>query len=133
MHDQFVWGLRDGSNRQALKLMLRRDPTLSFEAIRKEALALEMDIPEVGACSVECMAIGRSGPSPASRSATPVDSSLAPGRTPMADWKQELREEIMKEVKEQMGELSKNLLSEMHANHLSGPSPHRERASSDGA
>lgn len=93
MRDQFISGLRDGHLRQALKLQLRRDEAATFEDIRKEALALEMDQVEPGAPATDCLAA----------SATPREPD------PPVDWKRELREELMKEVKEQMSELSRTL------------------------
>ena len=38
--DQFLFGLRDGPVRQALKLQLRQNPEMAFEDVRNEALAL---------------------------------------------------------------------------------------------
>lgn len=110
--DQFIMGLRDGPIRQTLKLQLRRDPTLTFEAVRKEALALEMDQLEA-----DCMTV----------------SSTALNPVPVADWKRELREEIMKDVKEQMSELSRTLLAELRDTRHLGPPLARERSHSDGA
>lgn len=100
MRDQFILELQDGPIRQVLKLQLRRDPALTFEVVRTESLALERDTREAGE-PTDCMAVSSMCP--------------APDPTPTTDWKRELRKEIMKEVKEQMGELSKSLLSELRA------------------
>ncbi|XP_063078355.1 uncharacterized protein LOC134468350 isoform X2 [Engraulis encrasicolus] len=117
LRDQFILGLRDGQLKQTLKLQLRGNATLKFEDIQKEALALEMDQVEPDAHATDCFAA----------SATPRDS------TPMADWKKELREEIMKDVKEQMSHLSKTLLDELRGPPSRGLQPPRERSYSDGS
>lgn len=117
LRDQFILGLRDGQLKQTLKLQLRGNAALKFEDIQKEALALEMDQVEPDAHATDCFAA----------SATPRDS------TPMADWKKELREEIMKDVKEQMSHLSKTLLDELRGPPSRGLQPPRERSYSDGS
>ncbi|XP_062403243.1 uncharacterized protein LOC134093673 [Sardina pilchardus] len=85
-------GLREGPICQTLKAQLRRDPALTFEAARKEALALEEDRAQEDDLP-SCMVV--------------QNSEAAAATTPTVDWKQELRAEIMKDVKEQMTQLSK--------------------------
>lgn len=96
MRDQFLLGLQEGPIRQSLRRQLRQDSALTFEDLRREALALERDHAEVVDSSV-CMA--------ASGASVPVP----PGSS---DWKQVLRAEFMKDVREEMAELSKTLLEE---------------------
>ncbi len=55
LRDQFLLGLREGPVRQSLRVQLRRDPELTFEDLRREALALELDHAEMADPSV-CMA-----------------------------------------------------------------------------
>lgn len=116
LRDQFLLGLQDGPIRQSLRLQLRRDPALTFEDLRKETLALELD--HSGANDQPtCMA--------ASSTPTPAPSTAV-------DWKQELRAEIMRDVKEQMAELSKTLLQELRQGRPANLSFPRERSYSDG-
>lgn len=72
-------------------------PSISFEAIRKEALALEQDQLDTREQPV-CLA---------------ANTTSAPTLDGATDWKQELRVEIMQEVKGQMAELSRTLLDEL--------------------
>lgn len=57
-------------------------------------------------------------------------SSMAPNPGTTADWKRELWEEIMKDVKDQMSELT--LLAEFHVHLSASLQPPRERSFSDG-
>lgn len=116
MRDQFLLGLREGPVRQSLRVQLRRDPELTFEDLRREALALESDYAETADSSVCMAASGRS-------------DSTSSG---LSDWKQTLRAELMKDVREQMTELSKTLLEEFRREQ-SDPLPMpRELSYSDG-
>lgn len=117
LRDQFLMGLQDGPIRQGLRLQLHENPDLTFEDIRKEALALELDQLET-AEQPTCMA---------------TNSASAPTPPPVVNWKQELRAEIMKDVEEQMAELSKTLLDELRRSRPSGPPFPRERSYSEGA
>lgn len=116
LRDQFLLGLREGPVRQSLRVQLRRTPDLTFEELRQEALALERDHTE-GMDPPSCLAANAvSGPS------APVTS----------DWKHALREELKRDIREQMSELSKSVVEELRRERLhSLPSP-RERAYSDG-
>lgn len=115
MRDQFLLGLRDGPIRQCLKSQLRRDVNLTYEAIRKEALALELDQQETEAQPVSVAA-----------------SSTCPPTPSATDWKRELHAEIMKDVKAHMAELSKTILEEMRKNSPNNPPPFRGRSYSEG-
>lgn len=97
LRDQFLLGLREGPIRQSLCLQLHRDATLTFEDLRREALALEQDHVEAVDSSV-CMAA----------SGTSVPTSPGP-----SDWKQALRAELLKDVRKQMAYSSKTLLEEL--------------------
>lgn len=124
MRDQFLMGLRDGPIRQTLKAQSRRDPALTFEAARQEALALEDD--RGGEDDVpSCMGVRNSE----AAAATPLTMPTAP----TVDWKHELRAEIMKDVKEQMAEMSKAILEELRAVRSMAPQPSRARAHSTGS
>ncbi|KAG1945839.1 interleukin-1 receptor accessory protein-like 1-A [Pimephales promelas] len=116
LRDQFVLGLRDGPVRQSIRLQLRRDPTLTFEALRQEALALEIDQGETTEPPV-CMA---------------ASSACAPIPSETTDWKQKLREELLSEVKGQMVELSKSLVEELRRGWPSDMPRARDRSYSDG-
>lgn len=117
MRDQFLLGLREGPIRQCLKTQLRRDARLTYEAIRKEALALELDQQETNEQPVNVAA----------------SSACAPVQPPTTDWKRELQAEIMKDVKQQMAELSKTLLEELRRSRPISPPPVRGRSASEGA
>ncbi|KAG1936037.1 interleukin-1 receptor accessory protein-like 1-A [Pimephales promelas] len=115
LRDQFVLGLREGPVRQGIRLQLRRDPTMTFEALRQEALALELDQGEVTRTPVCVAASSASGPAP-------VEPS---------DWKQKLRAELLEDVKGQMAELSRNLLGELRRGRVEGGAVGRERSYSE--
>lgn len=141
LRDQFVLGLRDGPIRQSIKLQLRRDPALTFEDLRQEALALEMDQGEAADPPV-CMAVGGAAPSSTGDWKQQLRAELledvkgqmcmAVGEAstpPTMDWKQKLRAELFEDVKGQMAELSKTLLEELRRGQLSG----RDRSYSEGS
>nr|XP_055048838.1 uncharacterized protein LOC129434029 [Misgurnus anguillicaudatus]XP_055048923.1 uncharacterized protein LOC129434029 [Misgurnus anguillicaudatus]XP_055048991.1 uncharacterized protein LOC129434029 [Misgurnus anguillicaudatus] len=96
LRDQFLLGMKEGPVRQSLRVQFRRDPGLTFEDLRKEALALEGDEVEVSETPV-CAAVNESVPTQPER----------------ADWKQALKAELLKDVREQMSELSSALLGEL--------------------
>jgi hypothetical protein len=116
LRDQFVLGLREGPVRQGIRIQLRRDSALSFEALRQEALALEADQGEIADPPV-CMA---------------ASSVCGPTLTELTDWKQRLRAELLEDVKGQMAELSKSLLDELRRGRSGGMPMARERSYSDG-
>ncbi|KAL2096391.1 hypothetical protein ACEWY4_008539 [Coilia grayii] len=109
MWDQFLLGLRDGPMRQCLKTQLRRDPALTYEAIWREALTLELDQQEADEQSIGV--------------AVATSSACAPTPSSATDWKRELHTEIMKDVKAQMAELSRTLLEELRWRRSSSPPP----------
>lgn len=116
LRDQFVLGLREGPVRQGIRLQLRRDSALSFEALRQEALALEMDQGEIAGTTV-CMA---------------ASSACGPTSTEPIDWKQKLRAELLEDVKGQVAEMSKSLLDELRRGRPGGMPMVWERSYSDG-
>lgn len=99
LRDQFVMGLREGSLRQELRRLVRKTPTLSFDEVKMEALSLEEEQAEQWSPS-SCMAIGKQ----------------VPHAQTTTDWKTELKNELLKEVKDQVAEMSKNILSELQEN-----------------
>ncbi|XP_073727083.1 uncharacterized protein [Misgurnus anguillicaudatus] len=116
LRDQFLLGMKEGPVRQSLRVQFRRDPGLTFEDLKKEALALEGDEVEVSETPV-CAAVS-------GNTAAPPEH---------ADWKQALRVELLKDVREQMSELSKTLLGELRqsrAREEPRPAP-RERVYSE--
>lgn len=117
LRDQFLLGLREGPVRQSLRVQFRRDPELTFEDLKKEAVALEIDQAEVKDPPV-CAAV----------------SGTATAAPEVADWKQALKLELLKDVREQMTELSKTLLEELRlgtSRQEVRPAP-RDRVYSDG-
>lgn len=116
LRDQFLMGLREGPVRQNLRSQLRRDPDLSFEDLRREALALEIDHAETADPSV-CMAASGTG--------VPIPPILT-------DWRQTLRAELMRDVREQMSEMSRTLLKELRRGQSGARPLPRERSYSDG-
>nr|XP_055037252.1 deleted in malignant brain tumors 1 protein-like [Misgurnus anguillicaudatus] len=115
LRDQFLLGLREGPLRQNLRVQFRRDPELTFDDLKKEAMALEGDQAEVKETPV-CAAV--SGPAAASE---------------VTDWKQALKMELLKDVRDQMAELTKTLVGELRlgpGKKEEGPAP-RERTYSD--
>lgn len=98
LRDQFLLGLREGPVRQGLRVQFRREPELTFEDLKKEAVALENDQVEVQEPPV-CAAV----------------SSSAVAVPDMAEWKQTLKLELLKDVREQMAELTKTLVDELRS------------------
>lgn len=123
LRDQFLLGLREGPIRQSLRLQLHRDPELTFEGLRREAVALELDHAETVDPPV-CMAV-------LIRMAT--SGFCAPTPSEVSDWKQTLRTELMKDVREQMTELSRTLLEELRRERPHPPTLPREHSYSDGS
>ncbi|XP_073722641.1 uncharacterized protein [Misgurnus anguillicaudatus] len=96
LRDQFLLGMKEGPVRQSLRVQFRRDPGLTFKDLKKEALALEGDETELGEPPV-CAVVSEATP------------ALPEG----PDWKQILKAELLKDVRDQMSELSKTLLGEL--------------------
>lgn len=102
LRDQFVMGLREGPIQQELRAQVRRNRRLTFEDVRKEALALESERQDLWTPQIPVLA-----QSVATESA--------------ADWKQTMRRELMTEVKEQFAEMSKTFFEELRINQNSLP------------
>lgn len=116
LRDQFLLGLREGPVCQNLRVQFRRDPELTFDDLKKEAMALEGDQAEMKEAPV-CAAV--SGP-----------AATAPE---VMDWKQALKMELLKDVRDQMAELTKTLVGELRlgpGSREEGPAP-RERVYSE--
>ncbi|XDV39819.1 hypothetical protein PO909_009005 [Leuciscus waleckii] len=116
LRDQFLLGLREGPVRQSLRVQFRRTPNLTFEELRREALALERDHTE-NVDPPSCLAKNVVG---------------TPSTTTVPDWKKALREELKRDVREQMSDLSKSVMEELRRERLQLSSLPRERAYSDG-
>lgn len=97
LRDQFIMGLREGPIRQELRRQVRKTPHLSFDEVKIEALALEDEQGEHWP-PYDCLAVSRT---------PPTHSKFA------TDWKQQLRAEIMNDVKEQMSVMTKTILEEL--------------------
>lgn len=87
-------GLREGPIHQELWRQVRKTPGLSFDEVKMEALALEEEQDEQWLPST-CLAVSK--PTPCSQPT-------------VVDWKQEFKNDILKEVKEQMTEMIKTIL-----------------------
>lgn len=106
LRDQFIMGLREGPVKQELRRQVRKQPALSFDEVKFEALALEGEQDENWSAGHSCLALSRPNSSP-QNSAT--------------DWKQEFRREILKKVNEQLAATAKVLVNELRAE-INGPS-----------
>ena len=98
LRDQLIMGLSDGPLSQALRIYARRYPDKDFTALREEAVLLAAEQGSRRATEIECQAVNP----------TPLPK---PSQT--ADWKRELRQEIMEDVKTQLHGLTKELLTEI--------------------
>lgn len=120
LRDQFIMGLQEGPIRQELRRQVRKQPALSFDEVKLEALALEEEQGDKWSVEPSCLAVN--GPNP----------SLSKDAN---DWKQEFRKEIFKEVKEQLSETARMIVNELRAEMNSAPCPpvsiSRPRAYSD--
>lgn len=98
LRDQFLLGLRGGDLRQELKHQVRREPDLTFDRVRREALFYEEDHSgEMWQAPVHSIGESRDRPT----------------HLQGMDWKQELRNEILQEVRGQIVELGKTLSDEL--------------------
>ncbi|MED6286553.1 hypothetical protein CHARACLAT_007221 [Characodon lateralis] len=91
LRDQFLLGQEDDAILQMLKRVLRLDPDATFSAVQQEALLLEGEQsprwPEVTCAAVR-------------------DPNVVRSHQQSDVWKQELRKELMEEVKAQMTDLA---------------------------
>ncbi|KAM9757963.1 uncharacterized protein ACNS7B_005082 [Menidia menidia] len=94
LRDQFLLGLEDGAMLQMLKRVVRLDPDVTFSAVQQEALLLEEEQspkwPEVTCAAVR-------------------DPNTVRFHQQSDLWKQELKRELMEEVKAQMKDLAREL------------------------
>ncbi|KAK7938602.1 hypothetical protein WMY93_001928 [Mugilogobius chulae] len=98
LRDQLLLGLRDGPLAQALRVYARRNPELDFADLREEAMLLESEYGRAQQ-EVTCAAINKQYNSP------------RPLQDP--DWKEQLKREIMDDVKLQMKGLSQDIVAEL--------------------
>lgn len=98
LRDQLLLGLSDGPLAQALKVYARRNPDLEFSDLREEALQLDSEYghqrPEV-----TCSLVNKQYHSPK----PPQDTN----------WKEQLKSEIMDDVKAQMKGLTQDIVAEL--------------------
>lgn len=98
LRDQLLLGLREGSLRQALRTFVRHHPDKSFQAVYGEAQLLEEEHQRPEAVSTVCAIHGRPPP----RSPSPPDPS----------WKQELKEELLGDLRAHIQEWTQEFLEE---------------------
>ena len=96
LRDQFLMGLVDGPLSQALRVYARRHPDQDFTALRQEALLLDTEHGGMRDTEIACHAINPSIPKPQT-----------------IDWRQELKREILDDVKAQMHGFTKELMNEI--------------------
>lgn len=106
-------GLREGPIRQELRRLVRKTPTLSFDEVQMEVLALEEEQEDNWPPSI-CLVVGK--------------QAIDPQPT-VTDWKQEFKNEILQEVKDQMTQMTKTILSEIKDNVNMRPTPHMPHCS----
>lgn len=97
LRDQLLLGLRDGPLSQALKVYARRNPDLDFTELRQEAMLLDSEYGRQ--TEVTCSMINKQNGSP------------RPLQNP--DWKEQLKREIMDDVKVQMKGLTQDIVAEL--------------------
>ncbi|GLD56409.1 uncharacterized protein AKAME5_000875900 [Lates japonicus] len=98
LRDQLLLGLQESPLAQALKVYARRNPEEDFAAIRQEALLLDAEYGNTQT-EVTCSSVN--------------NSRVSPKPTQGSDWKETLKQEIMEDVKTQMGGLTQELLREI--------------------
>lgn len=118
LRDQLLLGLREGPLAQALKVHARRNPELDFGDLREEALLLDSEYGRTQP-EVTCSLINKQYGSPR----PPQD----------ADWREQLKREIMDDVKAQMKGLTQDIVSELKpllqstSPQINSPKPTRNR------
>lgn len=113
LRDQLLMGLAESPLSQALRIYARRHPDADFSDLRSEALLLDNEYGNM-TTGVECHAVN---PSPAN----PPQAS---------DWRKDLKEEIMDDVKAQIQGITKELMREIKPLLRPGADEARPRASS---
>ena len=98
LRDQLLMGMAEGPLGQALRIYARRHPEESFTALRQEAMALEEEHGGIQNSEIDCRA---------------VSSASVPRVPQTAGWREELKREIMDDVKSQMKDLTQELLREI--------------------
>lgn len=98
LRDQLLMGLAEGPLGQALRIYARRHPVESFEALRREALALDEEHGGTHIPEIDCHA---------------VNPTSVPRAPLVTGWREELKREIMNDVKSQMKDLTQELLREI--------------------
>lgn len=98
LKDQMLLGLSEGPLSQTMRTYARRNPELDFAAIYSEALLLEEEQQGQRGIDATC-------------SATFGESRQH--STPISNWKETLKQEILTEVKDQMKGLTHEIMSEI--------------------
>ncbi|CAL9708532.1 unnamed protein product [Knipowitschia caucasica] len=128
LRDQLLLGLRDGPLSQALKVFARRNPEMEFSDLRQEAVLLASEYGRAEP-EVTCSVISKQYTSP---------------RLPQEpNWKEQLKREIMEDVKMQMKGITQEIVAELkpllqtaspQPSHLIQPglgSPHPDRTTTE--
>lgn len=97
LRDQLLLGLHDGPLAQALKVYARRNPEIDFADLRQEALLLDSEYGHTRP-EVTCSLINKYG---------------SPRHPQDAGWREQLKREIMDDVKAQMKGLSQDIVAEL--------------------
>ena len=100
LRDQFLQGLAAGPVQRALKTYARHHPDGDFKALREEAASLESECANApgAAPEIACHAVG---PTP------------NPGPAVADNWREELKREIMSDVKAQLRGLTTEIVREL--------------------
>ena len=98
LREQFLMGLSEGPLSQELRVYARRYPDQDFNALREEALLLNTEYGGMKAAEITCHA---------------VNPTFIPKLSQTSDWKRELQQEMMDNVKELMLGFFKELMNEI--------------------
>lgn len=97
LREQFLMGLVEGPLSQALRVYARHNPDQDFTALRQEAMLLDTEHGRTRPTEIACHAIN--------------PASIPKPQT--ADWRHELKQEILEDVRAQMQGITKELMNEI--------------------
>lgn len=107
IRDQLVLGLKPGTVQQELQRQVRRNPTKSFGEVCKEAKALEAKLKMESACA-SCVLVSQ--------------PQQAVTTSSLEEWREMVRAELRKEMKDQLSIIKETLAEEIKRQHQN---PHR--------